>query len=90
DILHFSFYTMAEHAKQVERFANIAAKAMHQKGRRAGAMLILFSPVWRFLHGYLVRGGFRDGPAGYSIARLSARANRLKYTELARLNRMRS
>jgi len=90
DILHYSFYTVAEHEQQVVRFANIAAKAMHGKGKRSSAIQIIFSPLWRFLHGYLIRGGFRDGAAGFTIARLSARAKRLKYTELARLNRMRA
>lgn len=88
DILHYSFYTVAEHGKQVVRFANIAAKAMHSKGKRASAIQIILSPLWRFLHGYFIRGGFRDGAAGFTIARLSARAKRLKYTELARLNRL--
>jgi glycosyltransferase involved in cell wall biosynthesis len=87
-ILHYSFYTVDEHERQVVRFANIAAKAMYGKGKRSGAVQILFSPLWRFLHGYLIRGGFRDGAAGFTIARLSARAKRLKYTELARLNRL--
>ena len=86
-ILHYSFYTVEEHAQQVERFALIAAKASHRNGKRSGPLQVLFSPVWRFIHGYFVRGGFLDGPAGFTIARLSARAKRLKYTELQRLNR---
>ena len=86
-ILHYSFNTIAEHEKQVERFANIAAKALHSKGKKAGLIKLLFSPAWRFLHGYFILGGFRDGAAGFTIARLSARAKRLKYTGLARLNR---
>ena len=62
---------------------------MHGKGKRSSAIQALFSPLWRFLHGYIIRGGFRDGAAGFTIARLSARAKRLKYTELARLDRTR-
>ncbi|MCC6839616.1 MAG: glycosyltransferase family 2 protein [Flavobacteriales bacterium] len=88
-LLHYSFYTVAEHGRQVEKFAAIAAKAAHAKGKRPGPLQAVFSPVWRFVHGYLIRGGFLDGGAGFTIARLSARAKRLKYTELARLNRKR-
>ena len=71
----------------MEKFARIAAQASHRKGKRSGPLQVVFSPVWRFVHGYLLRGGFLDGRAGFTIARLSARAKRLKYTELARLNR---
>lgn len=86
-ILHYSFYSVAEHERQVEKFALIAAKASHAKHKCSGPMQIIFSPAWRFIHGYFIRGGFLDGKAGFTIARLSARAKRLKYTELARLNR---
>lgn len=86
-LLHYSFYTVAQHEQQVERFARIAAKAAHAKGKRSGPARIAFSPIWRFIHGYFIRGGFLDGKAGFTIARLSARAKHLKYTELARLNR---
>lgn len=86
-LLHYSFYTVAEHGRQVEKFARIAAQAAHQKGKRSGLLQVVFSPIWRFLHGYVLRGGFLDGRAGFTIARLSARAKYLKYTELARLNR---
>lgn len=87
-ILHYSFYTVAEHERQVARFAHIAANALHREGKRSGPAQALLSPLWRFLHGYILRGGFLDGAAGFTIARLSARAKRLKYTELARLNRV--
>jgi hypothetical protein len=88
-ILHYSFYTVAEHEQQVERFARIAAKAAHAKGKRSGPLQAFFSPFWRFITGYFIRGGFLDGGAGFTIARLSARAKRIKYTELARLNKQR-
>jgi glycosyltransferase involved in cell wall biosynthesis len=87
DLLHYSFYQRAEHLAQVERFSTIAAKAMHAKGRRGGVVMALFSAAVRFLNGYVLRGGFLDGPAGLAIARFSARAKWLKYTKLRALHK---
>ena len=87
DLLHYSFYTVEQHERQAEQFARLAAKALHARHKPSSLLRILFSPVSRFLQGYLLHGGFLDGKAGYTIARISARAKRLKYTELARLNR---
>lgn len=87
DLLHYSFYSVEQHERQAEHFASLAAKALHARNKRSSLLRILFSPLSRFVQGYLFRGGFLDGAAGFTIARISARAKRLKYTELARLNR---
>ncbi|MBX2983792.1 MAG: glycosyltransferase family 2 protein [Flavobacteriales bacterium] len=87
DLLHYSFYSVEQHERQAEHFAGLAAKAMHARNKRSSRLRIIFSPVSRFVQGYFFRGGFLDGGAGFTIARISARAKRLKYTELARLNR---
>lgn len=87
DLLHYSFYSVEQHERQAEHFAGLAAKALHARNKRSSLMRILFSPLSRFVQGYFFRGGFLDGKAGFTIARISARAKRMKYTELARLNR---
>lgn len=87
DLLHYSFYSVEQHERQAEHFAGLAAKALHARNKRSSRLRILFSPVSRFIQGYFLRGGFLDGKAGFTIARISARAKRMKYTELARLNR---
>ena len=87
DLLHYSFYSVEQHERQAEHFAGLAAKALHARNKPSSRLRIIFSPLSRFLQGYFFRGGFLDGSAGFTIARISARAKRLKYTELARLNR---
>ena len=87
DILHYSFYTKAEHLLQIEKFSSIGAQALLEKGKRSNLVLILIKPLARFIKNYVVRLGFLDGKAGWDISTLSAYANYLKYKKLSRLQK---
>tara|TARA_B110000503_G_scaffold142547_1_gene239691 strand:- start:83 stop:844 length:762 start_codon:yes stop_codon:yes gene_type:complete len=87
DILHYSFYTKAEHLLQIEKFSTIGAQALLEKGKRSNIVLILVKPLARFIKNYVVRLGFLDGKAGWDISTLSAYANYLKYKKLSRLQK---
>jgi hypothetical protein len=43
--------------------------------------------AFRWLRGYVLRGGFLDGPQGWRIAVICARETWLKYRRLRALNR---
>jgi hypothetical protein len=43
---------------------------------------LLVRPGWRFLRGYLFKGGFRDGLPGYYIAWANAFTVATRYTKL--------
>ena len=85
DLLHYSYHSIADHYRQVEYFTTIAAKARAAQGRYGTVLHRMFSPVAQFLGGYLLRLGFLDGGAGFTIARISAYATRLKYDKLRRM-----
>ena len=82
NILHFSYYTVQDHYKQVEYFTNIASRAYFQKGRRAPWYKLVLNPAAKFIDHYLLKRGFLDGRAGYLISRISAYATWLKYKKL--------
>jgi glycosyltransferase involved in cell wall biosynthesis len=82
DCYHYTFYTVDEHRKQVEKFTSLMAEEEFNKGRRAGVLKIIFNPVVRFMRDYFIRGGFMDGKEGFLISRISAHATFLKYTKL--------
>lgn len=90
DLLHYSFHSVEQHAQQAAHFAHLAAQALHARKKRSSRLKTILSPIARFVQGYFLRGGFLDGRAGFTIARISARAKRMKYSELARLNRSRA
>lgn len=82
DILHYSYYSVEDHYKQVEYFTNIASKAYYENGKKAPFFKLLVNPVAKFVDHYLLKLGFLDGKAGYLISKISAYATYLKYKKL--------
>ena len=87
DILHYSFYTIEEHKKQIHYFTDISSKALFKKGKRSNLIKQLIHPMAKFVKGYIIHKGFLDGKYGFIICRLSAYANYLKYTKLRKLSK---
>ena len=87
DLLHYTYQTIGQHAKQMERFSTIAAKALYDKGEKPSYFKMLINPAWAFIKGYVIKLGFLDGVEGFRIARYTARQAYLKYLKLIRLHR---
>lgn len=82
DILHYSYYTVEEHYKQVAYFTTISARAYFEKGKRSTLLKTWFSPVIKFLRDYFLKLGILDGKYGFTVCRISAYATWLKYKKL--------
>jgi glycosyltransferase involved in cell wall biosynthesis len=87
DILHYSYYTREDHLKQIEYFSGIASRELYQRGKKVGWVHIVGKVIFQYLKNILLRRGFLDGSAGFTIARLSAYATWRKYTKLKELYR---
>lgn len=85
DLLHYSYPTVSSHEERIERYSDLHARKLLAAGKQPSLLKRLFSPMVKFVQGYIFRLGILDGKAGLSIARLSARAVRLKYAKLQRL-----
>lgn len=86
DLLHYPVDTPAEHAKMIrERYAPLGARKMFEAGRRTSALEIACIGPATFIRNFILKGGFRDGHAGFTIARLAAHHARLKYSLLREL-----
>jgi glycosyltransferase involved in cell wall biosynthesis len=85
DILHYSYYTRADHYKQVNYFTDILAKEYLKKGRGGAWYKMIINPVAKFLGDYVLKLGFLDGKAGFVISRISAYATWMKYSKLRKL-----
>jgi glycosyltransferase involved in cell wall biosynthesis len=90
NILHYSYYTLEDHYKQVEYFTNIAAKAYLEKDIKGHWWNLIINPVAKFVDHYLLHLGFLDGRTGWNIARISAYATYLKYKKLLELQKSKS
>jgi len=87
DILHYSYYTVDDHLKQIEYFGDIAARELHQRGKRVSSITIGLKVIAQFVKSYVLKAGFLDGQTGFTISRLSAYATLRKYSKLRQLNK---
>jgi glycosyltransferase involved in cell wall biosynthesis len=89
DILHYSFYTVDEHLKQIDYFTDISAKAAFIKGKKSDPFKIFYKSTFKFIRDYILKLGFMDGYHGFVVCRNSAYAKKLKYSKLMELNKTR-
>ena len=85
DLLHYSYYTKADHFKQIDYFSKIAANELFERKVRCSLVKLYLKVLAQFLKSYLVKKGFLDGKAGWFIALRSAYATQQKYTRLRQL-----
>lgn len=86
DILHYSYYTLDDHYKQVNYFTDISSKALYRMGKNASWGKLVISPVIKFVRDYFIKLGILDGYYGFVISRISAYATYLKYKKLRNLH----
>jgi glycosyltransferase involved in cell wall biosynthesis len=83
DILHYPGGDAAEHHRLIgERYAPLAARQMFEQGRRTSRSHIAMVGMATFIRSFILKGGFRDGLAGFSIAAFAAHHAFLKYLML--------
>lgn len=83
DILHYSVEDAAHHHRMIgERYAPLAAEQMFARGRKTSALKIATAGATAFLQTYILKGGFLDGLAGFTIARFAAHHAFLKHLML--------
>ena len=85
DILHYSYYSLEDHYKQVEYFTTIGAQTNFEQGKRSSILNLILNPTLKFIRDYIIKLGFLDGVAGFRISRISAYATFLKYKKLREL-----
>ncbi|MCG8575964.1 MAG: glycosyltransferase family 2 protein [Flavobacteriales bacterium] len=87
DLLHYSYYTINDHSRQIELFTDISSKAAFAKGKRTNKLAIVFKPAFKFFRDYIFKLGILDGYYGFVISVNSAHAKFLKYHKIYELKR---
>ena len=67
-ILHYSYASCGDVLARSLRYAPLKAEIMRGKGQRAGPLAMPLRGLTAFVKSYLLRGGWRDGAAGFVIA----------------------
>ncbi len=80
-IWHYTYDDIRDHLDTLNRFSTIGAQQRFLQGRRFHWADLFFRPLFRFIKGYLLRGGFLDGAHGFIIALLSSYGAAAKYAK---------
>ncbi|MEP6742069.1 MAG: glycosyltransferase family 2 protein [bacterium] len=83
DLLHYTVRDAAEHHRMIGvRYAPLGARKMLEQGRRTSPLKIATIGPATFIRNFILKGGFRDGLAGLSIATFAAHHAFLKHVQL--------
>lgn len=83
DLLHYTSPNAAHHHRVIgERYAPLAAQQMYEEGRRTSVFSVAFAGPAAFIRSFILKGGFRDGFAGFTIASFAAHHAFLKHLML--------
>jgi glycosyltransferase involved in cell wall biosynthesis len=87
DIEHYAYRSLSHQLTKLERYAELMARELHARGKRAGLGKILLRPCWRFFSGYILKLGLLDGWRGLVLSLVEANYVRQKYLKLFLLRR---
>lgn len=90
DLLHYSYYSVDDHIKQVDKFTAISSKELSERGYNPSILKLISAAPVKFFRDYILKLGFLDGYTGYQISKISAFATYLKYARARDLNRIKS
>jgi len=83
DLLHYTSPNAAHHHRMIgERYAPLAARQMFEEGRRTSMLAVASAGPAAFIRSWILKGGIRDGFAGFTIASFAAHHAFLKHLML--------
>ena len=86
DLLHYSMRDTDHHRQMIEeRYAPLGARQMFRDGKRTSIWRAAAAGPAAFLRSFLLKGGFRDGRAGLTIANFASLHASLKHAILSDL-----
>ncbi|HYW70757.1 MAG TPA: glycosyltransferase family 2 protein, partial [Pyrinomonadaceae bacterium] len=86
DLRHYSMPDPEYHKRMIEeRYAPLGAEQMLRDGKRTSALQSAVAGPAAFIRSFVLKGGFRDGRAGFTIARMAAYHASLKHSLLSKL-----
>ena len=86
-IEHYSYRDLRDHLDRINHYTSLAARQMHEAGRRSGPLHLLVHPPAAFIRNYVLRRGFTDGTAGLLLSMVNSYSVFLKFAKLWELGR---
>lgn len=87
DLLHYTDPDFSHYLAKLNRYTDLSALELFEKGERGSFFKILANPAVKFFSQYFLKAGFLDGRAGFILAGASAFHVFSKYVKLWELSR---
>ena len=84
---HYTYSTVAEYLIQLDSFSTLAAADAQDRGKRARWFHFPVLPPFVFFQNYVLKRGFLDGFAGFSVSCLAACSVYFRYLKLYELSK---
>ncbi len=81
-IHHYTYTDIADHIEKMNRYSSITAREKALRHARFRWIDFVFRPLWRFIRGYFIQGGFLCGRRGFLVAIISSFGVSMKYAKL--------
>ena len=86
-MLHYTYKGLFHYIKKKDSYAWFQAKMARDKMKKATYFHLIFKPVYRFLHTYIIRKGFLDGVPGLAVAAIDAYGVFSRYEKMILIER---
>jgi glycosyltransferase involved in cell wall biosynthesis len=87
DILHFTYRDMSDHITRLNRYSQLQAIDIVEKGKKHLYLRALLLPPITFIRFYIWKLGLLDGLPGFVIALVSSWATAMKYLKAIEIKR---
>jgi glycosyltransferase involved in cell wall biosynthesis len=86
-VLHYTVRNVGEFAEKMRRYAILNAEKYFEQGKKSSWINIYAGPLFSFIKYYIFKGGFLDGWAGWTCAKMTSYYTFIKYARLLKLNK---
>lgn len=83
---HYSYKSLEDHWQRLNKYAELSAQEMFNKGKKASWIKLNLAPAFRFFRTLILKKGILDGKEGLIISKRNAYMVRKKYRLLNKLN----
>jgi glycosyltransferase involved in cell wall biosynthesis len=85
DLIHYTDATLEHYLEKMNTYTTLSALQLFKQGRSVSAFSLFLRPAFSFFKMYVLRLGFLDGAAGFTVSYLSSVHVFTKYAKLRQL-----
>ncbi len=86
-MLHYTYKSLEKYINKKESYAWFQAKTLFKKGKKVTYFHLFVKPCYRFFSSFILKGGFRDGVPGLTVAAVNAYGVFSRYVKLLLLQK---